>query len=218
MSSESGFVAVGFVAAALAFAGIAGTGMAADVSEPLRTASVVVDFGQDLGQNFGTLFEAVDASGRVRFGAGFLGVYNTLARSDRFTIQFYVRPVKDDGKFTFEPLPRYSEDTGVYTTEREGRLIALARAYDFRAHTWDSTAGQWKLDPEFGTLPLRDGDGRMRLGDGVLTFLQGKVDYNGKVILNPPEQGSYHHFSSSTDNAGLRSAIPTARASRCTRP
>ncbi|NUQ63624.1 MAG: hypothetical protein HUU20_14200 [Pirellulales bacterium] len=194
MLRESAVVAMGFVVAGSTLAGIAGTAMAADGGEPLRTASAVVDFGPDLGQNFGTLFEAADASGRVRFGAGFLGVYNTVARSDRFTIQFYVRPVNDDNKFVFEPLPRYSEDTGVYTSEREGRLIAMARAYDFRVHTWDSAAHEWKVDPEFATLSLRDGDGRMRLGDGVLTFIQSKVDYNGKVILNPPKKGSYHHF------------------------
>ena len=46
--------------------------------------TVKLDFGKDRGQNFGTLFEARDGKGRARFGAGFMGLYNTCFRADRF--------------------------------------------------------------------------------------------------------------------------------------
>ena len=49
--------------------------------------SVTVDFGEDVGRNLGTLLEARDADGRLVFGAGFAGLYNTFFRMDRWTLQ-----------------------------------------------------------------------------------------------------------------------------------
>jgi len=54
------------------------------------TFSVTIDFGQDVGQSFGTLFEARDKSGRIVAGAGFQDVYNTHFRNDRHTVQLFV--------------------------------------------------------------------------------------------------------------------------------
>ena len=36
-----------------------------------------VNFGEDLGQNIGTVFEARDSDGQVLFCAGFMGLFNT---------------------------------------------------------------------------------------------------------------------------------------------
>jgi hypothetical protein len=41
-----------------------------------------VDFGVNIGWNFGFLFEAYDAKDLVVFGAGFSGLYNTTCRMD----------------------------------------------------------------------------------------------------------------------------------------
>ena len=68
-------------------------------SDPIATFSVAVDFGQDRGQNFGSLFEVRDSKDRVIAGAGFMEVYNTRFRSDRHTLQFFLRPEKDVDRF-----------------------------------------------------------------------------------------------------------------------
>ena len=57
----------------------------------LMQIATTIDFGKDVGQNWGTLFEARDAEGRTVLGAGFTGVYNTAFRMDRYTLQFFVR-------------------------------------------------------------------------------------------------------------------------------
>ena len=45
-----------------------------------------VNFGEDLGHNIGTVFEARDSEGQVLFGAGFMGLFNTHFRMDRWTL------------------------------------------------------------------------------------------------------------------------------------
>ena len=40
---------------------------------PLMQITTTIDFGQDVGQNWGSLFEARDSEGRVVMGAGFVG-------------------------------------------------------------------------------------------------------------------------------------------------
>ena len=68
-------------------------GVVVEATDKSATASVsvTVDFGQDAGQSFGTLFEARDATGRIVGGAGFQDVYNTRFRTGRHTLQFFVR-------------------------------------------------------------------------------------------------------------------------------
>jgi len=56
------------------------------------TVTVSVDFGRDIGQNHGTLFEMIDGHQNVVAGAGFLGAYNTFVRSNRVALNFFLRP------------------------------------------------------------------------------------------------------------------------------
>ena len=64
-----------------------------------------VDLERDNGrENFGTLFQAVDAEGEVVAGAGYVGSYNTQARSDRRSLHFFVKS-KQTPDFDPRPLP-----------------------------------------------------------------------------------------------------------------
>jgi len=155
--------------------------------------TVPVDFGADLGQNFGTLFEAVDAQGRVVAGAGFQGLYNTTCRNDRRGLQFFVRPAQDTSQPVVEPLPRFSDDTGVYIGDVNGRVYALGQRVATRAQAWNPTTSQWEVAPEFAGGSLRNGDGQAHLGHGRLTFMDGRIEYDGALVLAAPEKESIHH-------------------------
>lgn len=168
-------------------------GQKAATPTPVRTVTAVIDFGKDLGQNFGSIFEAADPEGRVRFGAGFLGAYNTVGRSDRFTIHFFVRPAQDDNRFTREPLPKWnSEEMGVYLFDLENRVCALGQTFGGGVRSWNARQNEWQMEPAFAGNS--SGDGQMRIGDGIMTFLQNKVEYNGRVILQSSAQDNYRHF------------------------
>ena len=86
--------------------------------------ATTIDFGKDVGQNWGTLFEARDAEGRVVLGAGFTGVYNTAFRMDRYTLQFFVRD--DEAEMNFETLPPSTEDGGSYLFDLDGGCTRVA--------------------------------------------------------------------------------------------
>jgi len=155
--------------------------------------SVEVDFDQDLGQNFGTLFEAVDAQGRTVAGAGFPGLYNTTCRSDRRALQLYVRPPVDAAQPQIEVLPRFSDDTGVYIGDINGRMYVVGNQVATGVRGWNPTAGAWEPAPEYGDAPLRKGDGVMHLGDGLLTFRDDRIEHDGKLVLAAPAKESIHH-------------------------
>ena len=78
--------------------------------EPVAHWRTTVDLGRDGGQPFGSLFEARDAKGRLVAGAGFEEVYNTRFRSNRHTVQFFVRPAKGGDRFRIERLPHPDMD------------------------------------------------------------------------------------------------------------
>ncbi len=78
--------------------------------------SVTVDFGRDLGQNLGTLFEMKTPQGRLACGAGFASVYNTYFRGERMMVQFFMRPPQGTGVHTIEPIPR----AGVWVGQKSG--------------------------------------------------------------------------------------------------
>jgi hypothetical protein len=155
--------------------------------------SVQVDFGQDVGQNFGTLFEVADAQGRTVAGAGFPGLYNTTCRNDRRGLQFFVRPAQDTAAPQIEALPRFSEDTGVYIGDINGRMYALGQRVATRVQAWNAATGTWEVAPEFANAGLRNGDGEMHLGDGLLTFKDNRIEHNGALVLAAPEKDSIHH-------------------------
>lgn len=155
--------------------------------------TVPVDFGADVGQNFGTLFEATDAAGRVVAGAGFQGLYNTTCRNDRRSLQFYIRPAQDAGRPLTAALPRLSDDTAVYVGDINGRMYALGQRVATRVQAWDAAAGHWEVAPEFADATLRNGDGEMHLGPGRLAFKRNRIEYNNSLVLAAPEKETIHH-------------------------
>jgi len=160
----------------------ASTARSADADFSVR---LQVDLQQDVGQNFGTLFEAVDGEGNVVAGAGYVGSYNTQARSDRRSLHFFV---KSKAKSTFEPspLPRPTADAGTYLFEFDNRLYSKGRGgSDGRVRMWDAEGSQWILKEDIAPFSVS-------LGSGVLTSNSKGVYYNGHPVLSmKPGQGSF---------------------------
>ena len=151
-----------------------------------------VNFGEDLGQNLGTVLEARDSDGRVLFGAGFMGLFNTHFRMDRWTLQFFVR--HDSGEVTYEKLPFPSDDGGNYLFDLDGKVYQFSGQLDRTARWYDDQSKAWIVDERFGTKETASGEGMMRVAGKLLQFKGGESWYDGAKILMPPDEGHYHHF------------------------
>ncbi len=158
----------------------------ASASEPVLTITARVDLGEDLGQNFGTLFEATDERGRVLFGAGFPGVFNTRYRMDRFAVQFYVRSGGPTTRPVLSPLPRPSPDAGTYMFNLDNRLYSYAEGQDRKVRFWNEASRIWDAD-------ARTAPHRMRVGKGLL-ICSDSVEYDGRTVLPKPAEGQYYGF------------------------
>jgi len=144
---------------------------------------VTVDRGRDLGQSFGSLFEATSDDGSLVFGAGFQNAYNTRYRADRHAVQFFIRPTSGNRKMKTEELPRPNfELTGSYLFGRDG----LVHSTYGGLKTWDSKSRNWR-----GSGSSHE---RMRVGNATLMFVGSRVTFNGRTILEPPKEGSYQLF------------------------
>lgn len=176
-------------------AGLAATAPAgAGRQEPLVAVSVTFDPGRDLGQNFGSLFEATDARGRVVLGAGFPGAYNTRFRADRHTVQFFVRPPVGEQTVRMRRLPRPDDDCGLYPFDFDGKLYAINESTGRFFHEWDPAASGWRRATG-PVAPLGStNDGLVRVGPGIMRWVGGRVEYDGRLVLAPPPEGRYNHF------------------------
>jgi hypothetical protein len=165
--------------------GLCVVGRASADEAPATTFTVRIDRGRDIGQSFGSLFEAVSDDGAFVVGAGFQNLYNTRYRADRHAVQFFIRPA--DGKRTFETeaLPRPNDLCGTYLYSRDG----VVRSTYGGIKAWRPDARQWQAEAAIGGT-----EETMRLGDGLLEFGDSTVKYNGRTILPPPEKGSYQLF------------------------
>lgn len=164
-------------------ASILATSAVRSAGEEFRV-EIEVDLQQDVGQNFGTLFEAVDAKGNVVAGAGYVGSYNTQARSDRRNLHFFVKP---DSAIAFEPrrLPRPTSDAGTYLFEFDNRLFSKVRGgLDGTLRVWQKNSNAWIEDQQ--TAPFS-----VSVGNGVLTSDAKGIYFDGQPVLTlQPEQGS----------------------------
>ena len=151
-----------------------------------------VDLGEDLGQNFGSIFEGRDADGRVVIGAGFSGNYNTHFRMDRYTLQFFVRD--DEAELEFEKLPPPSDDAGNYLFDYDGRIYQNSHHNDRTARWWDVSNRSWQVDESFGVGEMVSGEGKMQVGGHTLQFKGGEVWCDGQKVLTEPDGEDYHHF------------------------
>ena len=144
---------------------------------------VTIDRGRDLGQSFGSLFEATNGNASLVLGAGFPNAYNTRYRADRHAVQFFIRPASGNREMETEELPRPNNElTGSYLFGRDGLVYS---AYG-GLKTWDSKSRTWR-----GSGTAHE---TMRVGNATLTFAGSQVICNGRTILEPPDEGSYQVF------------------------
>jgi len=155
---------------------------------------VTADFGKDVGQCFGSVFEGRNAEGRVVMGAGFADVYNTRFRSDRFALQFFVRRPEGENSFTTETLPRSSTDGGLYMYSFDGVLHVHSEGDDRTVRYWDPAKREWAVSPDFKPRDVWSNDAMVRVGSGILKFEKSRVTYDGRPVLEPPEKGVYYAF------------------------
>ncbi|MFH1918274.1 MAG: hypothetical protein ABIP48_00085 [Planctomycetota bacterium] len=143
------------------------TALPAAANDETATFQVKLDLGKDRGQSFGSIFEARNAAGRVVAGAGFQDVYNTRFRSDRHTLEFFVRPDADDDRFTVTRLPHPDLDCGVYLFDLDEQVYAWSSVRDNSVRRWDPSLGEWRSELPANSGQIRSGDGVMRLGTGL---------------------------------------------------
>ncbi|MEQ9408713.1 MAG: hypothetical protein RIK87_13335 [Fuerstiella sp.] len=147
--------------------------------------TVTVDRGVDVGQCFGSLFEVTSADGSLVIGAGFQNGYNTRYRADRHSLEFFIRPTGGERICTAETLPRPNDLCGTYLYGRDDVVYSTyggVQAWGPSSVSWSSKAGPG------GTNET------MRVGDGLLSFGDSEVRYDGRTILGPPNAGSYQLF------------------------
>jgi len=148
--------------------------------------TVTVDRGRDIGQSFGSLFEATNDDGSLVLGAGFQNAYNTRYRADRHAVQFFVRPASGERTLTTEKLPRPNDLCGTYLNSRDGVVYSTYGGFK----KWNPDTGAWQdaTGASGGTQET------MRVAGGLLELAGSAVKYNGTTILSPPEEGSYKLF------------------------
>ncbi len=166
--------------------------LAAQDREPIDI-HLVVDFGADKGQNFGSLFEVRGADGQVVAGAGFLGAYNTQPRSDRHQLQVFVRGANASREWQIERLPDVPSDAcGYYPFVLEGQAYLISRSgLDARVWRWDEASSAWKAADD--VLPYTE-----QVGDGRLAVSSAQVTYKGRILLDlsgSPERIGNHYLA-----------------------
>ena len=143
---------------------------AASADKPQWRAKVTVDFGKDRGQNFGSLFEALDADGRVVAGAGFAGAYNSYYRADRHTLHCFVRPPRGVDTVQTAAFPRPSEACQHYLFDHAGTVFAATRSGDGRVLRWAGADGVWKATDPVQSPVLQVGRLRLELSANRITM------------------------------------------------
>ncbi|MFT4691247.1 MAG: hypothetical protein ACI9OD_003470 [Limisphaerales bacterium] len=142
--------------------------------------SVTIDLGtQDLGQNFGSIFEMRGKDGST-VGAGFMGAYNTKPRSARYTLHFYRKPAGAGTKPGISVLPKPTTDAGVYLYQYDGRLFGKSRnGTDPLLRVWDAKKNQWQIDKTSAVQPTQ-------IGTGELSLSSKAILWNGASLLAVP--------------------------------
>lgn len=162
-------------------------GAAADeATTPGTTVVLTIDRGQDLGQCFGSLFEATSSDGSLVVGAGFQNANNTRYRADRHAVQFFIRPTDGQREMKVEELPRPTDNlAGTYVFERNGTIFSTyggLRSWNAKTRNWDRAVSRGGTDET------------MTVNNGVLAFGDSRVTWNDKPILEPPTTGNYQLF------------------------
>ncbi len=148
---------------------------------------ITIDRGEDVGQAFGSLFEAKSADGSLTIGAGFQNAYNTRYRADRHELQFFVRPTNGERDYRVDELPRPNDTlAGAYLFSQDGIVFSTYGG----VKKWDVATESW-LD---ATASGGGTNETMRVGNGVMKFADSHVLFDGETILPSPDVGSYVLF------------------------
>ena len=155
------------------------------VSGAFADSEIVVnlDRGEDVGQNFGSLFEAKTADGKYVVGAGFSGAYNTYYRHDRHTVHFFVRPTDSTRPLKVTRSSRPNDIAGTYLFNFDGQVYSASP--DVRV--WNATDSAWQPSPTRSRVDTR-------VGKHLLSFEGSRVVLDGETVLEAPAEGSYTGF------------------------
>lgn len=139
---------------------------------------ITIERGPDRGQNFGSLWEAVDTEGHVVAGAGFLGSYNTRPRSDRDQLHVFVRGNKE-ADWKIERLPTIdSPNRGFYPFSMGSQWYVVGRGGpDGTVYRWDEAQQQWS--PTDDVSPYAES-----VAGKSLTVTATSVMYDGRRLLD----------------------------------
>ena len=169
-----------------------------------------VNFGKDLGNNFGTLFEIHDLNGRLIMGAGFVGNYNTYNRSDRYQLQFFARPASNKQKYEMKAFPG------------TGNHIPSNYLYDFADHLYtsyvttsdleySSSENSWRKAPDNINHAVHTVRGKK------LIMLDHDLYYDDQLILKAKKGCQFTYYANATlifscnmskDKPGFLAAVP----------
>ncbi len=144
---------------------------------------VKLDRGEDVGQNFGSLFEAKTTDGKYVVGAGFSGAYNTYYRHDRHTVHFFVRPTDGTRELSVTRTSRPNDVAGTYLFNFDGQVYSAEP--DVRV--WNESAAAWQPSPTRSRVDTR-------VGKHLLSFDGSTVVLDGETMLAAPAEGNYAGF------------------------
>lgn len=144
---------------------------------------VNLDRGEDVGQNFGSLFEAKSTDGKYVVGAGFSGAYNTYYRHDRHTVHFFLRPTEGTRPLEVTRRSRPNDIAGTYLFNFDGQVYSASP--DVRM--WNEGDVAWKPSPTRSRVDTR-------VGKHLLSFEGSTVVLDGETVLEAPAEGKYTGF------------------------
>lgn len=150
--------------------------------EPLFDTTVRVRLGADAGQSLGSLFEARDSAGKVRFGAGFDEGHSTYIRDNARQIVFYCKPPKAPVTVSPVSTPYGPEYNATRTLADKHGLVVFSR--------FGTPAGFRSLDAEGRLQPYTpewapDDSGFCGLqyvNDRPLVFFSNRITYDGQAV------------------------------------
>ncbi len=162
---------------------LASCGGKSDTTVTSRTSvSVSINFGMDVGDSYGSIFEAYNEHGQVVAGAGFVDAYNTRGRTDRYKLQFFVVPPEEQA-FQVERLPSPNIGHSVHLIGSNNEL--LVNGSDTKK--WDASSSKWVSSSAHNW--------RQRVSGGEMVLNNGYVTYEGKMIVADSQTGGIHkHF------------------------
>ncbi|WP_298868859.1 hypothetical protein [uncultured Gimesia sp.] len=157
--------------------------------EPSIDVTVTVDFGKDLGQNLGTLFEATDDQGQRIFGAGFTSVYNSYYRGERYKLQFYIRPPQQKCRHEIKPIARAGTNASIFLYDL-GEQVYANQGSKGGLQQWNSSQQKWSLvDTE-----KPHGSSASTVRGKILAWFDSGLMHGDQKIFSQPSDAEYKYY------------------------